>query len=288
MVTSVLVKIEKKISKDRDSRFFHQKEIIRSAKDHNMVSSPDEPYYREQYWYFIEKFLKENSFLKDGNYLDLGCGQGRFSFPLSKWISHKGKITGVDISKEAIIYAKKEAEKEGLNNISYKVEDILPFVKSQKDNSFEGIFFLEVTIYFPEYREVLNEIKRILKPNGFLFVSFRPQYFNMLNILKEKRWDDLLLIKNNRLGKLGGGDVSFTWQTSDEVKDIIEIELNLKILELRAIGPLSGMKGDPHYYISNPSSLKENEKKKLMELELYLSKSLLDNGRYIFCIAQKK
>lgn len=283
----ILARVERQLISNEYIKTNQKNKIIQSTK-YDMVVSPDEPYYQEQYWHWIKKYLESSRLLPSGTYLDLGCGQGRLSMPIAKWCSKGGKVIGVDFSDGAINQARQYAARTNIKNIDYIQEDILKFAQSRKDASFDAVFLLEVTFFMPEYLSVLKEIKRILKPNGLLFASFRPQYFNALCMARSHNWNNIDMLLERRMGRLYGGDICFTWQTSGEVVDLIGKELDFDILNVCAIGCCSGIGGDPHDSIARPSYLDEDEKKKIMELEIALAESVLDAGRYILCIARKK
>ena len=280
--------MRRKMTGDKNNMERHRNKIIRSTKNYDMAASPDESYYQGQYWHWIKKYLDFSKLSKSGKYLDLGCGQGRLSMSLAKWCANNGKVIGVDFSKTAVEQASQYASESGLSNIDYYMTDILSFLKEKNSNSFDGVLLLEVTFFLPEYRSVLKEIKRILKLGGLLFVSFRSQYFDALYSVSKCNWNDIDTILKNRIGRLGGGDVYFTWQTSSEIVNLMEKELKFEILDLCGIGCCSGIEGDPHASIARPSYLNKNEKDILMKLEIDLANSVPDAGRYILCIARKK
>jgi SAM-dependent methyltransferase len=95
--------------------------------------------------------------------LDIGCGAGHGSEMLSK--KYK-KVYGVDISEDAIKYAK---ENWSQGNIEFKVGSALeiPFV----DNYFDVVAAFEVFEHLDDWRKFLAEIKRVLKPGGMLYIS---------------------------------------------------------------------------------------------------------------------
>jgi hypothetical protein len=61
----------------------------------------------------------------------------------------------------------------------------------------------------------------------------------------------------------------------------------LDLLELCGIGVCSGIPGDPHDHIVQPSQLDSGEKDHLMRLELELGRSVPDAGRYMLTVARK-
>jgi ubiquinone/menaquinone biosynthesis C-methylase UbiE len=95
--------------------------------------------------------------------LDLGCGAGHGSNMLSK--KYKS-VVGVDISEDAITYAKENWNAE---NIEFKVGSALeiPF----PDNSFDVVASFEVFEHLSDWKKFLSEIKRVLKPEGIVYIS---------------------------------------------------------------------------------------------------------------------
>lgn len=283
----ILIRLDKKIIKNGFDEKKHLKKAIESTK-YDMVVSPDEPYYSAQYWHWIKKNLDFCCLPKNGRYLSLGCGQGRLSLPLAEWCFPTGNVVGVDFSGEAIEQAIKHAERVGRTNVSFKKEDILSFLKTQKTNSCDGALLIEVIFFFPDYVSALEEIYRVLKPGGILFVSFRSQYFTTLHALDRNSWADIDIILEKRSGQLAGSDVCFTWQKSKEIADILSATGKFQILTMAGIGCCSGIPGDPHEIICRPSLLDEKQGKQLMKLETAVAESVPDAGRYIFCAARKE
>ncbi len=115
-----------------------------------------------------EEILIKHFFKKQGVTLDVGCGTGRTTIPLSKL----GFDTiGIDISEKLIEIAKSNPYKE---NIHYGTGDCTNL--SYNDNSFNNALFsfngwCQIP-YDNNRTEALNEIYRVLKPNGiFIFTS---------------------------------------------------------------------------------------------------------------------
>ena len=265
----------------------HYKEVIKSASTHDMVETPDEVYYGDQYWHWISKYLESKKAPREGVYADLGCGQGRLAMRLAKWLSQGGAVAGCDISEDAIGAARRYASDGGIDNISYEVSDTLNFLKSRPSNSLDGVLFTEVALVTPEYVDVLKEVKRVLRSSGLFFVSFRPQYFNLLYATYSDRWEDADKILSSRSGVLWGGDITYTWQTSGEVEKLFEDDLGMQLLNLVGIGCVSGIEGDPHEKLARPSRLDTDTRDKLMQLEIKLGEMMPDGGRYMLAIAKK-
>lgn len=100
--------------------------------------------------------------------LDAGCGSGNVSFYLFKKVK---KIVGLDISNQAIDFAKKQSKKLRLINAVFQTADLrkMPF----KNDSFSKIICFEVVEHMDEanYSKILKEFYRVLKPGGLIFLT---------------------------------------------------------------------------------------------------------------------
>ena len=98
------------------------------------------------------------------NVLDAGCGEGQL-IERMKRASPDSRYVGVDVTEVALVKAHKRCP-----FASFHKADItsLPF----KDGTFDVIVCTEVIEHVPEYRDVLLELARVLKPGGLLLISF--------------------------------------------------------------------------------------------------------------------
>jgi len=119
----------------------------------------------------VLKFLGEPS---DKKILDLGCGKGRFCRKIKDF--GFTSIIGVDPSTELI-----RAARENNKDIKFTVASAtnLPF----RDNEFDFLICVEVLEQIPNTEKVIQEMARVLKPGGKVFVidknilSLHPSYF---------------------------------------------------------------------------------------------------------------
>jgi SAM-dependent methyltransferase len=101
--------------------------------------------------------------------LDAGCGNGRHIV----FFAEQGfNVYGIDISREAIEIAKAWLVQKGLK-ADLRVGDIkkLPF----DDEFFDAIISFGVLdhITFSNAKKAIKEIKRVLMPGGYLFITLR-------------------------------------------------------------------------------------------------------------------
>ncbi|TSC88471.1 MAG: methyltransferase type 11 [Microgenomates group bacterium Gr01-1014_5] len=97
---------------------------------------------------------------KSLNILDAGCGTGM----LAKKLQTIGRVTGVDISPEAIKYAQQRDVQARLASVTE-----LPF----KDNTFDLIVSIDVLYHQLVNNDLkaISEFKRVLKPRGVLILK---------------------------------------------------------------------------------------------------------------------
>src|SRR5258708_44973 len=97
------------------------------------------------------------------NILDVGCASGLFLSEISRKFPN-AKYTGVDVYEEAITYGKKQYK-----NLQLVEADghTLPFVK----NSFDVVICNEVLEHVVDPGKVLQEIKRVLSPEGCAIIE---------------------------------------------------------------------------------------------------------------------
>ena len=116
---------------------------------------------------FIEPFVKKGQVVAD-----LGCGPGYYSLHFAKILGQKGKVFSVDSDERSIDALNKKAQKHGYKNIEAYTSSAsdLPFIE---DNSIDFIFAngLLCCIAPNQVEFAVNEIKRILKPNGRAYLS---------------------------------------------------------------------------------------------------------------------
>ena len=95
--------------------------------------------------------------------LDIGCADGTTTRQLQKIIP-EARIVGIDYYKKAIDFAKKKKSK--IKFVHADVHD-LPFA----NNSFDTVTAIETLEHLTIPERVLDEIRRVLKPRGYLIIG---------------------------------------------------------------------------------------------------------------------
>lgn len=143
-----------------DSNWF--KEWFNTPYYHTLYKHRD---YREAER-FIKNLIKHLDLKPNTKCLDLACGKGRHAEQLS---SYNFDVTGVDLSKNSILQAKK-LEKE---NLRFDVHDMR---KVYKENYFDAIFNLFTSFgYFDDTSEnlkMLQSVHTMLKGEGVFVMDF--------------------------------------------------------------------------------------------------------------------
>jgi SAM-dependent methyltransferase len=108
--------------------------------------------------------------LKEGEtVLDLGSGAGFDCFLASAKVGPRGKVIGVDMTPEMIEKAKNNAEKNGIENVEFRLGEIenLPV----EDNSVDVVISNCVINLSANKQRVFQEIYRVLKRGGRIAIS---------------------------------------------------------------------------------------------------------------------
>jgi ubiquinone/menaquinone biosynthesis C-methylase UbiE len=102
---------------------------------------------------------------------DIGAGTGYYTFPTAAKVSH-GKVYAVEIQQRAVDYLKSRAKQLGLNNVVVVKGGITS--PNLPDNSIDLAFMVDVYHELAYPHEMLQAIKRALKPGGkLLLIEYR-------------------------------------------------------------------------------------------------------------------
>lgn len=109
--------------------------------------------------------IRAHGIAEGWTHLDIGCGGGLFAEEMAK---HGAKVTGLDVSIEAIEVARKHAELSNLG-IDYRVGSIEALVEAKE--RFDVITALEVVEHVADLKSFLTAAVKLLKPNGLLIIA---------------------------------------------------------------------------------------------------------------------
>jgi 2-polyprenyl-3-methyl-5-hydroxy-6-metoxy-1,4-benzoquinol methylase len=97
--------------------------------------------------------------------LDAGCGRGRILSRLAA-LYPRSRFLGLDLSADAITYAREEASRAGLDNVEFNAADLTDFDKTADRDAFDLITTFDAVHDQPRPLNVLEGIHRALKSDG--------------------------------------------------------------------------------------------------------------------------
>lgn len=181
-------------------------------------------------------------FLKPGmRVLDLGGGPGRYTIELAT----NGYIMNLADLSPALVEIAKEKSK-GIPNIESIAVVNAVDLSIYCNESFDAVLYLGPLYHILERNDVLtslNEVKRVLKPNGLLIAAFIPLLAGTAGIIERSIFspsqvDDEVLtntfIKGMFINKLNTGFQDGKYYRSEEVEEIM-INTGFKKLLMRSI-----------------------------------------------------
>jgi 2-polyprenyl-3-methyl-5-hydroxy-6-metoxy-1,4-benzoquinol methylase len=97
--------------------------------------------------------------------LDLGCGRGLALMKMAEMFP-ESKFTGIDISEDAINWARAEIIRRELNNIEFEIRDASDFNRTAEPEAFDFVTTFDAIHDQAKPLFVLKGINRALKPGG--------------------------------------------------------------------------------------------------------------------------
>lgn len=130
--------------------------------------------YSESEWKARDKWMKvtdifEIAGIQAGNEVaDVGCHQGYMSIRLAKYIGDTGMVYSVDVREDRLNKLNDIATKRGIGNIQTILGDYDD--PKLKENSIDVAFIIDAYHEMKDYKQILLNIKKALKPDGRLLV----------------------------------------------------------------------------------------------------------------------
>ncbi len=123
-----------------------------------------------------EKYFKLLGDIKKKKVLEIGCGGDQCGIAMAK----KGaKVTGIDISKQQLKFAKNLADKNKVNIKFYQGD--IKNLKQIKSNSQDIVFSAFALHYVDNLKKCFKEVNRVLKKKGLFVFSLDHPFFRTVN-----------------------------------------------------------------------------------------------------------
>lgn len=116
----------------------------------------------------LESIIKFLQITEEMKILDLGTGTGYLAFAIAEKYP-QSEITGLDIVESTLDENSRRAAQKGVKNISFKSYDGIKFPFA--DSSFDMVVSRYALHHFPAIGNTFQEISRVLKNTGTLFLS---------------------------------------------------------------------------------------------------------------------
>lgn len=147
--------------------------LMRLNEEYTMLHYP---YYRKDNDSFYEAqknltdfCMSQLSSIKGKQVLEIGCGNGvQANYILEKY--SPAYMTAIDLNSLNIEIANMEAEKHGLKDIKFQIDDAQNLTTIE-DESMDCIINIESAFHYPDKASFFREINRVLKPGGSFLIA---------------------------------------------------------------------------------------------------------------------
>lgn len=111
--------------------------------------------------------MLEMAEVKEGyRVLDIAAGAGEQSITAAEKVGPNGYLLATDLAPKILDFALELADEKGINNI--EIQEMDGENLTVPDNSFDTVISRVGLIFFPDQKKALKEMKRVLKPGGFV------------------------------------------------------------------------------------------------------------------------
>ncbi|MFA9391499.1 MAG: class I SAM-dependent methyltransferase [Prolixibacteraceae bacterium] len=103
--------------------------------------------------------------------IDFGCGEGRYTIPISQVVGENGHVYSVEHNEDAIaILLKRLPVFTSPNTVSLLKIDDFKNTNTIADNSIDSIFIFDVLQYIQDWDLLFSFCSRVIKAKGSIFI----------------------------------------------------------------------------------------------------------------------
>ena len=103
--------------------------------------------------------------------MDIGCGMGFFTIPMSSMAGKEGKVIAVDLQPEMLAGLRESARKSGIDNITLHQCGVDTLDIKQWDESVDFVLIMMMLHEVPDADRLIREVHDALIPGGKLLFS---------------------------------------------------------------------------------------------------------------------
>lgn len=158
----------------------------------------------------VARFSAITTAWQNGKSLDFGCGAGGLTYRIAE---KSNEVVGIDLEEFKIEFARKQSVRLNANNVQFICYDggNVPL----EDACFDCIFCIDVVEHLPTPEKFIHDFYRLLKPGGFLLLSFGPPWGHAHGKhmwAKLPGWWTHLLFPQSVVMRVSGFPETATWE----------------------------------------------------------------------------
>ncbi|HEY8159109.1 MAG TPA: class I SAM-dependent methyltransferase [Methylobacter sp.] len=133
------------------------------------------------FWHrFGRRTVERLNLRPDERVLDVCSGSGGSALPAAEIVGPDGHVIAADLAERLIDLARAKAEARSLENIEFRVGDMLAL--GYPDDSFDAVVCVFGIFFVPDMAEAVRELWRMVKPGGRLAITtWGPNLFEPAN-----------------------------------------------------------------------------------------------------------
>jgi ubiquinone/menaquinone biosynthesis C-methylase UbiE len=119
---------------------------------------------REMFAPVTQALIETAQIRRGASVLDVATGPGEPALTIAEFVGHEGKVLGIDPVPEMVEAARREAQRQGLQNAKFVVTqaDVLP----ADAGAFDAVVSRFGVMFFPDPIDAIREMLRVLKSGG--------------------------------------------------------------------------------------------------------------------------